>query len=301
MFIKTEYRGEWLTLFSFLLWGIAPLYFQQLGELPVPIIFASRILMTLPLLVIALLFLKGRTLRLPKPAQAGWALLGAVLVSTSWLGNLWGAVNGQLLAVSLAFFLSPLLTIAISMVIFQERFSKRQMISFAICTLAFVFYCFANGALPWLTLVIAIAFALYGVVKRKGQVSELGGLTAEVLLMLPVSLWILGGSAFGASGFNGSESTNIDLITSNHWLWLIAPVYYLPLMLYGIGVRSIRQMSTAGMMTYVEPVIMYALALTVFNEPVSPMKQMAMLMVWGGILLQFPFGVFMMKRRSALS
>ncbi|MRI32434.1 hypothetical protein EOPP23_05475 [Endozoicomonas sp. OPT23] len=275
-----QYRGEWLTLASFLLWGLMPLYFQQLSGYQASTVFAVRVLLSAPVLLIALLLVYRNGFKRPSVSQAGWALLGAALISTSWYGNLWGTLNGQLLAVSLAFFLSPVLTIVAGMLFFGERLSKRQWLSFYICLLAFLFYCFANGELPWLTIMIAVAFALFSVVKRKGQVSELSGLSAEVVLMLPVSLFLLWNMEAGTS-FNWS---------SDPWLLAIVPLYYLPLVLYGMGVRHIRQLTTAGLMTYIEPVIMYVLALTLFDEEISPLKQMAMYMVWIGVAVSFPFG-----------
>ncbi|WP_461536739.1 EamA family transporter [Spongorhabdus nitratireducens] len=282
-----RYRGEWLTLTSFLIWGLLPLYFQQLAEHSASTILAARVLLSVPVLAIVF-FLVRKNLKRPSCSQAGWALLGAALISTSWFGNLWGTLNGQLLAVSLAFFLSPILTIVAGMLFFNERLSVQQWLSFVICVVAFVFYCIANGELPWLTLMIAFAFALFSVVKRKGQVSELAGLGAEVVLMLPVALFILWGTT-PTIGFSWS---------SDLWLLCIVPIYYLPLALYGMGVRSVRQITTAGLMTYIEPVIMYVLALTVFQEEISPLKQIAMYLVWLGVLVSFPFKKIRLGRRS---
>ena len=285
--MQVRYRGEWLTLASFLIWGLLPLYFQRLADHDASTILAARVLMSIPVLVVGFLVVR-KSFKRPSNSQFGWALLGAALISTSWLGNLWGTLNGQLLAVSLAFFLSPILTIVAGMLFFNERLSVRQWLSFAICAVAFVFYWVANGELPWLTLMIAFAFALFSVVKRKGQVSELAGLGAEVVLVLPVALFILWGST-PAIGFSWS---------SDLWLLCIVPVYYLPLVLYGMGVRSVRQIATAGLMTYIEPVIMYVLALTVFQEEISPLKQIAMYLVWLGVLVSFPFQKIGLRRKS---
>ena len=290
--MQTRYRGEWLTLASFAIWGLIPLYFQQLAHHEASTIFAVRVLLSAPVLAVALLIMfrrsAGQTFKRPSATQVGWALLGAALISVSWYGNLWGTLNGQLLAVSLAFFLSPVFTIMAGLIFFKEQLTTRQWISFAICTLAFLFYSFANGSLPWLTIMIALAFSLFSVVKRKGQVSEMGGLSAEMALMLPVSLFLLW----------GTEPT-IGLSWSNDlWLLCIVPVYYLPLILYGVGVKSIRQLSTAGLMTYIEPVLMYVLAITVFQEEVSSYKQMAMYMVWLGVAVSFPFGKLRPRREA---
>ena len=287
--INNQYHGEWLTLISFLIWGLIPLYFQHLSDHTAETVFAARVLMSAPVLAITLLLMARKGIQWPTSLQIFWALLGAALISISWYGNLWGTLNGQLLSVSLAFFFSPVLTIVAGMLFFGEQLSKRQWVSFFICLLAFIFYCLAHGELPWLTLMIAMGFSLFSVVKRKGQVSELAGLSAEVALMLPVSLFLLWGIE-PATGLSWSN----DL-----WLLFIVPVYYLPLVLYGMGVKQIRQLTTAGLMTYIEPVIMYVLALTVFHEEISTMKQLAMFMVWVGIAVSFPFGRLRAKSSPA--
>ncbi len=284
--ILSRYRGELLTLAAFLIWGLMPLYFNQISHYSASTIFAVRVLTSIPLLLCTAYKAYGKSVTLCSAKNMGWAFAGAILISTSWFLNLWGSINGQLVAVSLAFFLSPIFTVVAAMVVFNEKLSRRQWVTFLLCVLAVIGYAIVSGELPWLTLVIASCFAGYGVVKRKGRFAALSGISAEIFLMLPVAIYLL---------LNDDMAT--FSLARDYKLLLITPAYFIPLILFGIGVKTVRQMTTVGMLNYIEPVAMYVLALTLFQEAVNPAKQVTMIVIWVAIAISFPFESFKRYRQ----
>jgi len=280
--MQLRYKGEFLALAAFVLWGLVALYYHSIHHLGAEGIFALRLILSVPFIVLALLLFPALRPRITSTRQVIWSLVAGALISISWYVNLWGTLNGQLVAVSLAFFLSPLLTIVAGVMFFDETLKKRQWLSLLICGGAFVLYCIANGGLPWLTLIIAGCFALYGVVKRLVTVSETDTILAELVLFLPLSL-----------GFLSSPAVELNIgddFGSISWVLLLIPVYFVPVLMFGAGVRQARSMSRVGMLSYSEPMLQFGLALLVFSEPVSELKALAIFIVWIGILVTFNWG-----------
>lgn len=277
--MQLRYKGEFLALAAFILWGLVALYYHTISDLGAEGIFALRLVLSVPFILLALLIFPSLRPRITSTRQVIWSLTAGALISISWYFNLWGTLNGELVAVSLAFFLSPLLTIVASVLFFDETLKKRQWISLLICGGAFVLYCIANGGLPWLTLMIAGCFAMYGVVKRLVTIQETDTVLAELVLFLPLSL-----------GFLSSDLVNLNIsdnMESLSWLLLLIPVYFAPVLMFGAGVRQARSMSRIGMLSYSEPLLQFMLALLVFQEQVSELKALAIFIVWIGILITF--------------
>jgi len=287
--MQLRYKGEFLTLAAFVLWGLVALYYHTLSELGAEMIFALRLILSVPFVVLALTFIPRLRPQITSTRQLAWALIAGSLISLSWYVNLWGTLNGELVAVSLAFFLSPLLTIVAGVLFFGERLRKRQWTSLLICSGAFLLYCIANGGLPWLTVIIASCFALYGVVKRLASVREIDTLLGELVMFLPLSL-----------GFVCSPSVELNLSGGDKaffWVLMLVPVYFLPVLLFGAGIKRARSMNRVGMLSYSEPLLQFMLALLVFQEPISELKAVAILIIWIGVLVTFDWEKLMKLRQ----
>ena len=155
-------------------------------------IFALRVLWSVPLMVL-LLWVTVTPFRVFKllmdPKTFFWLFLSTACISTSWYLNTWGATNGQVLMVSLAFFLIPLISILIGVLFFRERLTPMQLVALILCASGFLYACLNLDSFPWLTVGIALAFGCYGIIKKQVKIDTLNGLAAEALLRLLAQRW----------------------------------------------------------------------------------------------------------------
>ena len=244
-------------------------------------IFALRVLCSVPLMVL-LLWVTGTPIRvfqlLMEPKNFFWLFLSTACISTSWYLNTWGATNGQVLMVSLAYFLTPLISILIGVLYLRERLTPLQLVALLLCSSGFIYACMSLDSFPWLTIGIALAFGGYGVIKKQVRIDILNGLAAETLLMVPFALFYLIGMAGQTHWVAGENSVRILLI-------LTAPMTIVPLGLFAFGVARIKNLSTIAVLQYIEPTLYFLLAVFVFGEVIDMERLTTFALVWVGFFV----------------
>lgn len=282
------------TASAYIVWGLTPLFYQHLRGVDAMEIFALRVLSSVPLMAL-LLWVTVTPVRvfhlLMEPKTFFWLFLSTTCISTSWYLNTWGATNDQVLLVSLAYFLTPLISILIGVLYLRERLTPLQLVALVLCASGFLYACMSLDSFPWLTIGIALAFGCYGVIKKQVQIDTLNGLTAETLLMVPFALFYLIGMA-GQTRWETDEE-NIRLI-----LMLTAPMTILPLGLFTFGVARIKNLSTIAVLQYIEPTLYFLLAVFVFNEVMNSERLITFSLVWAGFIV---FSIDALRRAKLAS
>ena len=267
----------WIIL-SYILWGLTPLFYQYFHGVDAMEIFAMRVLFSVPLIAL-LLWITGTPIRVFKmlitPKTFISLLLSTACISTSWYLNTWGATHGQVLMVSLAYFLTPLISILIGVIYLRERLSILQIIALIFCTSGFIYACISLDSFPWLTIGIAVAFGCYGVIKKQVKIDTLNGLAAETLLMIPFVMFYLVNMSDPTQWEIGENSTRILLM-------LTAPVTILPLALFSYGVARIKNLSTIAILQYIEPTLYFLLAVFIFGEVMNMERLTTFILIWIG-------------------
>ncbi|MFT5721664.1 MAG: chloramphenicol-sensitive protein RarD [Motiliproteus sp.] len=270
--------GLFWTTAAYICWGITPLFYQYLRGVDALEIFSLRVLCSVPLMAV-LLWVTVTPLRvftlLLEPKTFVWLFLSTACISTSWYLNTWGAIHGQVLMVSLAYFLTPLISILIGVLYLRERLTSLQWVALILCAAGFIYACMSLDSFPWLTIGIALAFGCYGVIKKQVRIDTLNGLAAESLLMVPFALFYLIGMA-GQTHWDAGED-NVRLL-----LVLTAPVTILPLGLFIFGVARINNLSTIAVLQYIEPTLYFLLAVFVFGEVIDRERLTTFVLVWMG-------------------
>ncbi len=282
------------TASAYIVWGLTPLFYQHLRGVDAMEIFALRVLSSVPLMAL-LLWVTVTPVRvfhlLMEPKTFFWLFLSTTCISTSWYLNTWGATNDQVLLVSLAYFLTPLISILIGVLYLRERLTPLQLVALVLCASGFLYACMSLDSFPWLTIGIALAFGCYGVIKKQVQIDTLNGLTAETLLMVPFALFYLIGMA-GQTRWETDEE-NIRLL-----LMLTAPMTILPLGLFTFGVARIKNLSTIAVLQYIEPTLYFLLAVFVFNEVMNSERLITFSLVWAGFIV---FSIDALRRAKLAS
>ena len=246
---------------AYLIWGLAPIYFKWLSEVPADEILAHRIAWSVPVtwLLIVLMRQPQQWLSIfRQPPLLGRLAISAALVSANWFVFVWAIANNRILDTSLGYFINPLLTIALGVVVLKERLSALKWAALLLALVGVGWQVLVIGGVPWVSLSLATTFALYGLMRKQTPVSPLNGLMVETLLLAPIALaylyWLTAGNAnhFGELGWR-----------TDGLLMLAGVVTSVPLALFAAGARRLT-LTTMGFLQYIAPSCTFLLAIFVY-------------------------------------
>lgn len=276
--------GLFYGLGAYGLWGLLPLYFLAIGIASPVEIVANRVVWSLlfcllllsatrswPQLVV-LLRDRGAMLRLT---------LAAFLIAVNWLTYTYAVLNGHAVEASLGYFINPLVSTALGVVILKEKLNRIQWTAMGFGLFAVLVLTFAYGSVPVIALTLAFSFGLYGFVKNRV------GRTATAVTSLSVETAVL---ALPAAGYMAwilarDEATLLTSGTAHFWLMASGGIITaVPLLLFGAAARRLP-LSTIGTLQYLAPVLQFILALTVLNEEMPLERWIGFGLVWVAILL----------------
>ena len=263
------------TALSYVLWGLFPAFFPLLLPAGPLEILAHRVVWTAVFMVI-LLLLTGRWRELVQADWREWLRLSAagVLITANW-GIYVVAINSNHVAdAALAYFINPILSVVLGMVVFGERLRRPQLIAVIIATVGVLQLTFMSGQAPIHALAMAFTFGFYGLLKKKVSVSATASVAAETLVMTPFALIYL----FWLQ--NTGDATFGTVSTSHTALMMLAGVVTAaPLLLYGTGAKRLP-LTTIGMLQYITPTMQMLWALFVTQEQFSIARWIGFIIIW---------------------
>ncbi|TDC70546.1 EamA family transporter RarD [Streptomyces hainanensis] len=271
-----------LGLGAFGLWGLLPLYWRQLDSAGASEVLAHRMLWSLPTALVLLVAVRNWSWIRPllrDPRRLTLLAVSATLISGNWYLFIWAVAEGRVLEASLGYFINPLLTIAIGVLLLRERMRRAQWVAVGVGGLAVVVMSVAYGQIPWISLALSISFAAYGLVKKKTGLDGLEGFTADsALQFLPALVFVLFLAGRGDSTFTTEGGT--------HTLLLIGSglATALPLIFFG-GAAVRLPLSTLGMMQYLAPSTMFLLGVLAFHEEMPPERWAGFGLVWTALTI----------------
>lgn len=275
-------RGVWMAVGAYLLWGLAPVYFKWLVEIPAYEILAHRVVWSVPLILLLLLVMRlhvpWRELR-QQPQLLGRLAISSVMIGSNWFMFVWAVTSGRILETSLGYFINPLFTIALGVLVLRESLSQAQKIALLLALLGVGWQIYIRGTLPWVALGLAGTFGIYSLIRKQTPVGALGGLLVETSFLLPVALaylsWLLihntGALSTGSWGLRGL-------------LVCAGIVTTVPLALFSGGARRIS-LSFMGFLQYISPSCTFLLAIFVYREPFDQHRFISFVAIWLGLAL----------------
>ncbi len=263
---------------AYCLWGLLPLYLKLLTGIPASDVLANRILWSL-LLIGGIMVATGGGGRLRavivQPRLMLLLITSAVLIAANWLIYTWAVLNGHVLDTSLGYFINPLISIVFGVVLLGERLARAQWLAVGLATTGVAVIAIANGALPLVSLGVALSFALYGLVRKFAAVDAVTGLLVETIILTPVALgWLL----TRPDGLFGRPAATEALLIAGGALTAV------PLLLFGIATRWLK-LSTIGLMQYIAPTMVFLLAVFLFGEVLTTSRLFAFGCIWAGLAL----------------
>ncbi|MCD2323237.1 EamA family transporter RarD [Sphingomonas sp. IC-56] len=272
--------GLLLAVGAFAIWGVLPLYFHALSEVPALQVLSHRIVWSMLLLgVVVLAVGRGRSIL---AAARGRTLLlliaSAALIAVNWLVYIWAVQHHHVLEGSLGYFINPLVNVALGVLVLGERLRRWQGVAIGVAAAGVVVLALSGGGSLWISLVLAASFGLYGLVRKMVAIDALGGLTIETVLLAPIALGVLiYASANGQASFGVSWRLDGMLVAAG----LITSV---PLLMFAAAARRMP-LATLGLLQYIAPTLQFAEAVLVFGEPVTRVHAVTFVLIWSGCAL----------------
>ena len=277
-------------------WGLFPLYFRQVSEVPALEVIMHRTLWSL-VVVLGLLAVRRHWAWmagvLRQPRVLGAFALSALLLSGNWLTYVWAVQNQHVVDASLGYFILPLVNVALGYVFLHERPRPGQWLAVAVATAGVLWLTAQTGRLPWIALVLALSFGFYGLLRKVAVLGALEGLALETLMLAPVAAVVLGWWAWqGQGALVQGDAAAIG------WLLLAGPLTAIPLLLFAAGARRIP-MSTLGILQYISPSLQFGLGVWMFHEAFEPARLVGFVLIWGGLLVYSAEGWWTRQRVAA--
>ena len=263
------------------IWGLSPLYYKMLDHVPPLEVLAHRTLWSCLFFAVVLL-VQGRIglLRLALSRRRDALIVGfaALMISTNWFFFITSIQIGKAVEASLGYYTFPLVSVVLGALVFGERLGRAQMLAVALAAVAVAVLTAGLGVAPWIALILATTFGLYGVVKKSLAVGPVVSVTAEVLLLSPVALAVLG-RIHGAGGGHFAADTADSLL-----LMVSGPLTATPLILFSLAARRLR-LATVGLLQYLNPTLQFLVATLVFQELFSPWHAIAFALIWTALAI----------------
>lgn len=287
--------GIWSALGAYICWGLFPIYWKFLDTTPAPILLCHRVLWSCAVLVL-ILGLTGQlgalwnSLRTPR--LLALYSLAAVLIASNWLTFVWAVNNKFIVETSLGYFINPLLNVVFGFCLFGERLRKLQWPALALATLGVAYLASLYGTIPWIALILAITFGMYGVVKKIAPLNAILGLSLETIILLVPAVTFLCWTANVQGQDVGGDS----------WIeWMLLAgtgvITTIPLILFAAAAQRIP-LVLVGLFQYIAPSLQFTLGVLVYEEPFSNQRAIGFSMVWVALLMFAVENFYYQSRRS---
>ena len=267
---------------AFLCWGLFPLYFHAIGDVPPLQILANRMVWSLLFLVIVLAVRRQWAwLNLVRrPRVFGSFVASALLLSINWLIYIWAVNNGHVIEASLGYFINPLVNIMFGSMLLKERLRRAQWMAIGVAALGVAWLTWQAGTVPWVALALAISFGGYGLLRKTAALGALEGLSFETMVLFPLAagyvIWL---TVHGQNAFINTESN-----ATRGLLVAAGPITAIPLLLFAAGARKIP-MSVLGLLQYLSPTMQFLLGVWLFHEAFTAARLVGFVLIWLALAL----------------
>lgn len=276
--------GVGFGLIAHLVWGLSPLYFKAVRHVPVWELLGHRVVWSASSLALLTWALRrGSSLRsaLRDPALRRTLAITTALIATNWFLYMYAVVTDRVLHASLGYFMSPLANILMGRIFLKERMDVVTKVAVALAGTSIALMAWDLGALPWISLLLPVSFGFYALLRKTAPVDPMTGLLVETWILLPVAcgffFWAhaLAGAPYGQFG---SDLTITLLLPITGFVTVV------PLLSYVASSKRLT-LTAVGFMQYLAPTMQMLLGWLAYNEPMSPVRGAAFIVVWIGLAL----------------
>lgn len=278
---STSRIGFFQALTACVFWGLMPVYFKLLQSVDALEVVAHRIIWSVPLLLIILYFrknLSGLAIALANRKLRWTMLASSCLIAANWLIYVWAVHEDHILAASLGYFISPLLSVLWGRIFLGEKLSRNKWIAIAIAAAGVSVLAVQALDTLWISLALAISWSSYGLVRKIADIGPIVGLTAETgMLFLPFTLflvWLTFGGSPSVSSQHLGDDRMIDLLLIGGSI-----VTAIPLLLFASAVKKMT-LGAIGLLNYLAPTIQFLVGVLIYKEPLTPSHIICFALIW---------------------
>jgi chloramphenicol-sensitive protein RarD len=262
---------------AFGFWGVIPIYWKFMASVPAPQILAHRVVWT-AIFLVALLSWNNQWSEVLGALKSRRAMLyclaSGASISLNWLVFIWAVNANHVLETSLGYFMTPLVNVLFGAVFLRERLSRLQLASVLLATVAVLILTLGYGRFPWIAVVLAVSFGLYGLLRKVSGTAATPGLFIETILMVPIAVIFLLVQQLHGTLFFGAPNwiASVLLLTTG-------VVTGLPLVWFGYAARHLR-LTTLGFLQYIAPSCTFVLSIYLYNEPFTRAHLVTFALIW---------------------
>jgi len=270
-------KGIFYAIGAYFLWGIFPIYWKLIQDVPALEIIAHRIVWAFIFVMIVMTVTKDwhGIIQAIKDRKAVLTfLVTAILLFINWLVYIWAVNAGNIVDASLGYFINPLMNVLLGVIFLRERLRLWQWIPVGIAVLGVLYLTVSYGALPWIGLTLAFTFGIYGLLKKTATLSSINGFTLEIgFMFIPALAYLL------ILGSNGQGSFPHGPALETILLLFTGVATGLPLLLFGAAARLIS-LSTLGFIQYMAPTMQFLIGVFVYGEAFTPERMIGFGLIW---------------------
>jgi chloramphenicol-sensitive protein RarD len=267
---------------AYVLWGVFPIYWKLLHDVPAIQVIGHRVSWSFALLILFIVFTKQwkefRSAALIPKTLAIYSIAG-VLLTINWLIYVWGVNAGFIVETSLGYFINPLISVLLGVIFLHERLRPAQWIPVALATAGVTYLTIAYGHLPWIALSLAFSFGFYGFVKKLAPLGSLYGLTLETGIVFPIALLYLAFVGLNGTGAFFHEGAQVDLLLISAGI-----VTTIPLLMFASAARQIP-LTVVGLLQYIAPTMQFLIGVFLYKEPFDRAHLIGFGIVWIALII----------------
>ena len=274
-------EGLVAALMAYLFWGVFPIYFKIIDVVPSEEVFAHRIFWSVPfgLLILYLSKQLGELWQVfQNKKKIIYLALTSILISINWYIYIVAVQTEEILQASLGYYINPLMYVLVGILFLGEKLRTGQIIAILIAAIGVIILTLSAGKLPWISITLATSFTLYGVMRKKIEVSAMVGLFIETLFILPFAfMYIL------ALTENGQLFFSLDKPSMALFLVMAGPLTIFPLFFFSYAAKRLK-LTTIGMMQFLSPSMQFVVAL-IYGESLSEASLICFIFIWIAIIV----------------
>lgn len=283
--MSTRKMGILYGVSAYLIWGLLPIYWKLIDEIAADVVLAHRIVWSFIFMLLFIVFTKrseaflDECKRIWQHKKTLWMITSASLViSLNWLTFIWSVQNDFVVQASLGYYINPLVSVLFAVIFLKETLTKGQVLASILAGIGVLYLTISYGVFPWISLTLAVSFALYGLLKKVVNINSSFSLAIETLIVTPIALLYLILAVGGNFGFSSAA------MDSNLLLIAAGVATAVPLLLFGYSVLYIP-LSMAGFLQYIAPTIMLCIGVFLYDEPFTVAHGITFSLIWISLIL----------------
>ena len=282
-----------VALFSFLIWGALVIYWHQLSSVNPLEVVAHRAIWSLIFTSFIILFMKraGEVIRIIKnPKNVIPLIISSIIIASNWGIFIWAVANDKIIESSMGNYITPLLNVAASAIIFKVVLNKYQKLSVLLALSGVVYMIIVYGKVPYIAIFFAVTFCTYGIIKKLVRASVITGLFIETLIIsIPSAVYVLYLISTGESAVLRGDSFITFLLVCG------GIVTTLPLLGFSYSAQVLH-LSTLGILQYITPTIAFLLGVFMYHEYFSKNMLITFILIWAGLIIYSVDGLYQLKK-----